>query len=74
MTEVILCKWWEPILASVSDFKRKYYHDWIQDGQILDGRIQVAAIIKFSQNEWVKCFVQMVAKNLASESEFERKN
>ena len=35
-----LCKWWEPILASVSDFERKYYHGWIQHGQILDGRIQ----------------------------------
>ena len=24
MSEVFLCKWWEPILASVSEFKRKY--------------------------------------------------
>ena len=22
----VLCKWWEPILASVSEFERKYYH------------------------------------------------
>ena len=35
-----LCKWWEPILASVSEFERKYYDGWIQDGQIPDGRIQ----------------------------------
>ena len=25
---------------------------------------KLAAIIKLSQNEWVKCFVQMVGKNL----------
>ena len=36
----VFCKWWEPILASVSDFERKYYHSWILDGQIKDGRIQ----------------------------------
>ena len=117
MSEVFLCKCWEPILASVSDFERKYQDGWIQDGQIQDGRIQVgchhqvrwdwislsqielvwvrvrikwecfwvymredikvseskmavsesnmtefkmAAIIKLSQNEWVKCFVKMV--------------
>ena len=40
MSEVFLCKWWEPILASVSEFERKYYNGWIQDGQIPDGRIQ----------------------------------
>ena len=36
----VFCKWWEPILASVSEFERKYYHGWILDGQIQDGRIQ----------------------------------
>ena len=36
---------------------------------------KMAAIIKFSVNEWVKVlFVQMVGTNLASVSEFERKN
>ena len=35
--------------------------------------VKMAAIIKLSQNEWVKCFVQMVGKILASVSEFERK-
>ena len=40
MSEVFLCKWWEPILASGSEFERKYYDGWIQDGQIQDGRIQ----------------------------------
>ena len=40
MSEVFLCKWWEPILASVSEFERKYYDGWIQDYQIQDGRIQ----------------------------------
>ena len=35
-----LCKWWEPILASVSEFEEKYYDGWIQVGQIQDGRIQ----------------------------------
>ena len=40
MSEVFLCKWWEPILASVSEFGRKYYDGWIQGAQIQDGRIQ----------------------------------
>ena len=36
---------------------------------------KMTAIIKFSVNEWVKVlFVQMVGTNLASVSEFERKN
>ena len=36
---------------------------------------KMAAIIKFSVNEWVKVFfVQMVGTNLASVNEFERKN
>ena len=32
-----LCKWWEPILASVSEFERKNQDGWIQEGQIQDG-------------------------------------
>ena len=35
--KVFLCKWWEPILASVSGFERKNWDSWIQDGQIEDG-------------------------------------
>ena len=38
--KVFLCKWWEPIFASVSEFERKNYDGRIQDGQIQDGRIQ----------------------------------
>ena len=34
------CKWWEPILTSVSEFERKYYDGWIQHSQIQDVRIQ----------------------------------
>ena len=34
MSEVFLYKWWEPILASVSEFEKKYYDGWIQVGQI----------------------------------------
>ena len=34
-----LCKWWEPMLARVSDFEKKSYHGWKQHGQFLDGRI-----------------------------------
>ena len=34
---IFLCKWWEPILASVSQFERKYYDGGIQDGRIQDG-------------------------------------
>ena len=68
MSEVILYKWKAPILASVSEFDRKYWDGWIQDGQIQYGRIQdgqiqdgwiqmakfkMDAIFKLSQNEWV---------------------
>ena len=35
-----VCKWWEPILESVSDFERKNYDGWFQDVQIQDGRIK----------------------------------
>ena len=35
-----LCKWWEPILESVSEFERKYYDGWFQDDGIQVGRIQ----------------------------------
>ena len=31
---IFLFKWWEPILASVSEFEKKYYDGWIQVGQI----------------------------------------
>ena len=38
-------------------------------------KFKMAAIIKFSQNEWVKVFfVQIVKPILASVSELERKN
>ena len=40
MIEVFLCKWWELILASVSEIERKIYYGWIQDGGIQDGRTQ----------------------------------
>ena len=30
--KVFLRKWWEPILASMSEFERKNYDGWIQDG------------------------------------------
>ena len=40
MSEVFFCKWWEPILASVSEFERKSKDGWIQDSRIQDGRIQ----------------------------------
>ena len=29
-----MCKWWEPFLANISEFERKYYDGWIQDDQI----------------------------------------
>ena len=34
------CKWWEPILASVSEFERKNSDGWIQGDGIQDYRIQ----------------------------------
>ena len=35
--KLFLCKWWELILASVSEFERKNSDGWMQDGQIQDG-------------------------------------
>ena len=66
--------WWQPILESVSDFKRKYYHGWIQDGQILDGRIQVGCHHQV-ESEWMSegIFCKWWKPILASVSEFERK-
>ena len=52
MSEGFLCKWWEPILASVSEFQRKNYDGWIQDGQIQDGRIQDGCHHQFEW-EWI---------------------
>ena len=49
---IFLCKWWEPILVSVSEFERKYYDGWIQDGQIQDGRIQDGCQYQFRW-EWL---------------------
>ena len=31
-----LCNYWEPILARVSEFERRNYDGWIQDGQLQD--------------------------------------
>ena len=47
-----LCKWWEPILASLSEFERKYYNGWIWDGRIQDGRIQDGCQYQFRW-EWL---------------------
>ena len=40
--QFVLCKWWQPILASVSEFEKKYQDGWILYAQIQDGRIQDA--------------------------------
>ena len=47
--EFFLCKCWEPILASVSDFQRTYYDGWIQDGQIQESGIQYGC---HHQDKW----------------------
>ena len=59
-----LCKWWELILASVSEFERKNYYGWIQDGGIQVGRIQDGchhhiesewlSEVSFVQNGWIQ--------------------
>ena len=53
MNKVFLCKWLEPILASVSKFERKYYHGWIQDGRIQDVRIQDGCHHQFKW-DWIR--------------------
>ena len=70
MSEVFLCKCWELILASVSEFERKTK---MVESKI--AKFKMAAIIKLSQNEWVKYFLcKWWEPILASVSEFERKN
>ena len=49
---IFLCKWWEPILASVSEFERKYNDGWIQHGKIQHGRIQDGCQYQFRW-EWL---------------------
>ena len=74
-----LCKCWELILASVSEFERKNYDGWIQHGQIQVGRIQEVKWewMSLSQIElvWVRvrvkseCFwVNLREENKVSES------
>ena len=40
MSGLFLCKWWEPISASVSEFERNNYDGLIKDGLIQHGLIQ----------------------------------
>ena len=47
--KVFLCKWWEPILASVCEFERTNWDGRFQDGQIQDGRNQNGC---HNQVEW----------------------
>ena len=47
----VLWKWWEPILASVSQFERKY-----KMAEYKVAIFKMAAIMKLSQIEWVKVF------------------
>ena len=51
-----LCKWWEPILASVSEIERKNYYGWIQDGGIQVGRIQDGCHHQV-ESEWISEFL-----------------
>ena len=52
-----LWKWWEPILASVSEFERKYYDGWIQHSQIQDVRIQDGCL---HQVKWEKMSLSQI--------------
>ena len=60
------CKWWKPILAIVSEFKRKTKMAESKLAKLNMAEFKMAAIIKLSQNEWVKVFfVQMAESKMA---------
>ena len=50
-----LCKCWELIFVSVSEFERKNYYGWIQDGRIQIGRIQDGCHHQV-ESEWMSKF------------------
>ena len=52
----VFCKWWEPILASVSQFERKKlrWHNFKM------AEFKMAAIIELSENEWVWVRLKLV--------------
>ena len=54
--KVFLCKWWEPILTSVSEFERKKKMAESKIAEFKMEEFKMAAIIKLSQNEQVKFF------------------
>ena len=70
-----LWKWWEPILASVSESLRgNTKMAEFKLAKFKMAEFKMAAIIKLSQNEWVKFVLcKWWEPILASVSEFERK-
>ena len=51
--KLFLCKWWEPILASVSEFERKTKMAESKMAKFKMAEFKMATIIKLSENEWV---------------------
>ena len=73
------CKWWDPILASVSEFERKNYDGRIQDGIIEDGCLhqvrwewmslnQIELLWDRVRVEWECFWVNLKEDNKVSES------
>ena len=51
--KLFLCKWWEPILASVSEFERKTKMAESKMAKFKMAEFKMATIIKLGENEWV---------------------
>ena len=49
--KVFLCKWWEPILASVSEFERKTKMAESKIAKFKMAEFKMTAMIKLSENE-----------------------
>ena len=60
--KLYLCKGWEPIMASMSEFEKKNWDGQVQDGGIPDGRIQDGC---HHQVEWEWMFFFQIANGLS---------
>ena len=68
-----MCKCWEIILAGVSEFERRNYDGWKQNGQIQDGRIQDGCHHQV-ESEWMSYFLCRMAESKMAEFKMEEFN
>ena len=69
-----LCKCWEIILASVSEFERTHQNGWIQDGGIQVGRIQDGCYHQVESEGMSEVFLCRMAESKMAEFKMEEFN